>query len=249
MTGQDLRIANIFTGRYFLAFTVGTFGKNLRRIRTEKGLMSKTLAERAGVTPSMVSRWERKGVTPESKTVAKVAAALDVDMSELLPTPKSDLPSHGGTGQHPDTEPEEFDRDISRGYKRHDVPVVGDAEASTNGMISWDAEGLVKAQVEQWVSRSFADGDPRAYAVRIRGDSMVPRYFPGEIVIAQPRLPIRDGDFACVILVSGERLIKRVFRQEGTWLLKSLNDEYPPRVVAAVDVAAMHAIRHSITAS
>ena len=34
-----------------------------------------------------------------------------------------------------------------------------------------------------------------AYAVRVVGESMEPRYFPGEIVYCHPNMPLRKGDF------------------------------------------------------
>lgn len=34
-----------------------------------------------------------------------------------------------------------------------------------------------------------------AYAVFVAGDSMEPRYFAGEAVFVNPRLPVRKGDF------------------------------------------------------
>ena len=218
----------------------GTLPRSARlKLRREAlGLSQGKLATMADVHVSTVVRLE-KDRNVESATIDAIDAALT--------QAEGDLSRHRGTGEQREPEVEEFDRDIERGYKHHDVPVVGDAEASTNGFVSWDSEGIVGAQVEQWVSRSFSDGDLRAYALRVRGDSMVPRYFPGEIIIAQPRLPVRDGDFACVILTSGERLVKRVFRKDRTWLLKSLNEDYPERLVAQDEVAAMHRIKHSIT--
>lgn len=215
-----------------------TRSNRLKQRREALGLTQGDVATRAQVHISTVVRLE-KGRNVESATLDAIEAAL----SEA----ERDQPGHRGTREHEDSEVEDFDRDIQRGYKRRDVPVVGDAEASTDGLISWDSEGIVSAQVEEWVARSFADGDPRAYALRIRGDSMIPRYFPGEVIVAQPRLPVRDGDFACVILTTGERLVKRVFRKDRTWLLKSLNEVYPERLVAEDEIAAMHRIKHSIT--
>lgn len=38
-------------------------------------------------------------------------------------------------------------------------------------------------------------GVPEAYAVYVVGESMEPRYFAGEAVFINPRLPVRQGDF------------------------------------------------------
>ncbi len=226
---------------------VPTFGDNVRRLRESKGLKAKELAEMLDVGPSVVSAWENdRGGLPETPTLLRVAKALRTSVESLLAGVDEDYDQirHGGTGQ--DDEPELVDRDITRGYKKNDVPVVGDAEATANGIIAWNEEGVVARAVEEWVSRAFSDGDPKAYALRVRGDSMVPRYFPGEIVIAQPRIQPRDGDFACVQLVNGERLIKRVFRTSTGWILRSLNEAYPQREVRMNEVHAVHVIKHSV---
>jgi phage repressor protein C with HTH and peptisase S24 domain len=210
-----------------------TFRERRKRLRWTQA----DLAEKARVNVETIVRLET-GKNVRMDTVRKVDEALEEG--------QRDQARHTSTGEHPQSEVESFDRDISRGYKKHDVPVVGDAEASTNGIIAWDNVGLVRAQIEEWVSRAFSDGDPHAYALRVRGDSMVPRYFPGEIVIAQPRIQPKDGDFACVQLVNGERLVKRVFRTPAGWVLRSMNDAYPPRDVSNEEVHAVHVIRHSV---
>lgn len=226
---------------------MGTFGRNLRRIRIEKRIKSKDLAEKVGVTPSMISRWELKDVNPDSATAAKIAGALAVSVDSLLADDGWDvLPSHTSTEVSDDVE--EFDRDITRGYKKNDVPVVSEAEASSSGFIVWSDEGFVKGHVERTVSRAYSDGDPRAIGFRVRGDSMAPRYRPGEVVIAQPRHAARDGDDVIVVLASGERLLKRAFKRDGGWVLHSENELYLDRNVNNEDVVAMYPIRHRVNA-
>lgn len=221
-------------------------GDVLRKLRLEKGWSLEELAEKSGVDKMTISKFERGISDSRQSTIDSLARALGLSGAVELHTIARDLPRHTSTGQPDEHAPEPFDRDITRGYKKHDVPVVGDAEASANGIITWDDGGVVAQQVEHWVSRSFADGDPKAYALKVRGDSMVPRYFPGEVVIAQPRLTPKDGDFACVQLVNGERLVKRVFRTPTGWVLRSLNEAYPPREVTLSEVHAVHVIRHSV---
>ncbi len=230
----DLEIEKNFRRGYFSAFEMGKFSANLKRIQHEKGMKNKALAEAVRATPSMISKW-RKNVTPEGHRIIEIANALGVAPEDLAGTSRL---------KH-DADPVTFD--ITRGYEKDGVPVVGEAEASTNGLIIWGDDGIVKANIERWVSRSYADGDPKAYALTIRGDSMIPRYFPGEVIIAQPRDTARDGDFAVVQLKSGERLVKRVMRMQGGWVLKSLNPDYPDRPVIDDEVFAIDPIRHNIS--
>lgn len=214
---------------------VENLGEEIRARRKRLQWSQGELAELAGLNIGTVVNLERGGVA-QTDTVKKIHDALTRG--------EGDLPRHTGTGEHDEAEP--FDRDITRGYKKHDVPVIGDAEATTNGIISWSDEGIVKTQVEEWVSRAFSNGDPLAYALRVRGDSMVPRYLPGEVVIVQPRISPRDGDFAVVQLKNGERLVKRVFKTTNGWVLRSMNEAYPPREVSSDEVHAVHVIKHSV---
>src|SRR5262249_59381473 len=47
-------------------------------------------------------------------------------------------------------------------------------------------------------------GVPDAYAVYVVGDSMEPRYFAGEAVFVNPRLPVRRGDFVVAQIAADE---------------------------------------------
>jgi len=194
------------------------------------------IVERTGLNIGTVSNAERGG-NSESATLAAIERALSEG--------ERDLPDHTGTRVLA-SDAEDVDRDIGVGYVKNDVPVVGEAEASSNGLIIWGDDGIVRSQVERWVSRSYADGDPKAYGLVVRNDSMAEKYLPGAVVIAQPRLEVRDGHFAVVYMKSGERLVKRVFKTSTGWLLKSTNAQYPDREVTTDDVRMIHRIRHSI---
>ena len=66
-------------------------------------------------------------------------------------------------------------------------------------------------------------GVPDAYAVYVVGDSMEPRYFAGEAVFVNPRLPVRRGDFvvAQIAVDDGEpphAYVKRFVARESRLL-------------------------------
>jgi transcriptional regulator with XRE-family HTH domain len=67
------------------AGTPSTLGKVLKDLRSQAGLSIQALARRAKVAPILISRVE-SGVraTLEAETLAKIAAALDVDVVPLL---------------------------------------------------------------------------------------------------------------------------------------------------------------------
>jgi repressor LexA len=75
--------------------------------------------------------------------------------------------------------------------------------------------------------------DPNAFAVRIVGDSMLPDYAEGDIVVFSPSRAVDNGD-DCFVRFSHphETTFKRVyFQPEGNVMLQPRNRQYPPFVV------------------
>ena len=60
-----------------------TFGQNIRKHRTEKGLSQEALADKADLDSTYISGIERGLRNPGIKNVAKIAKALGITTSEL----------------------------------------------------------------------------------------------------------------------------------------------------------------------
>lgn len=67
-------------------------GQRIRALRAERALQQRQLAEKAGLTPSMVSQIESGRLTPSLHTLGKLAGALGVPIASLFePTPNGRL--------------------------------------------------------------------------------------------------------------------------------------------------------------
>jgi len=75
--------------------------------------------------------------------------------------------------------------------------------------------------------------DPNAFAVRVVGDSMEPKFCEGDIVIFSPATEVHNGDDCFVrFTMPHETTFKRVFfEQEDKVRLQPRNDKYPPAIV------------------
>ena len=60
------------------------FSDTLRKLRTEKHLSQKTLAEKLYVTRSTIARWELGTRLPDATMISRIAEALDADVNVLL---------------------------------------------------------------------------------------------------------------------------------------------------------------------
>lgn len=75
--------------------------------------------------------------------------------------------------------------------------------------------------------------DPNAFAVRVVGDSMEPKFSQGDIVVFSPAAEVANGD-DCFVRFSQphESTFKRVFFEaDGKVRLQPRNEMYPPTIV------------------
>jgi repressor LexA len=87
--------------------------------------------------------------------------------------------------------------------------------------------------------------DPDAFAARVHGDSMVPKYREGDIVIFSPAATWRDGNDCFVRFEDGQTTFKRVFAEkndtgQGVLRLQPRNERYRPQVVPSEKVSGLY---------
>ena len=196
----------------------------------------KAFAELLGVPQSQVSDWEKdRYAVLEIYTLIKLAKVFHCSVDELLAgiDPDYDRIRDGGAVG---AVPARTGSDI--------IAVVAEGDALPDG-ITWDERAQERPEVLWWLSRPGDLGDPKAYGVQIRGDSMLPAYRPNMIAIMSPELEVRDGDEVYVQLASGECLVRRLHTSRGGYLLQPYNLAHNGRVVGQEEVEAMHAIVYS----
>ena len=87
--------------------------------------------------------------------------------------------------------------------------------------------------------------DRDAFAARVAGDSMTPKYREGDIVIFSPATAVRDGDDCFVRFADGHTTFKRVFFETGeckkqVLRLQPRNEKYRPQVVPSEEVTGLY---------
>lgn len=60
------------------------FSKNLKKLRNEKGMSQKVLADQLHVERSTVSGWETKDRVPDAEILIRLAAVLNTSIDDLL---------------------------------------------------------------------------------------------------------------------------------------------------------------------
>ncbi len=90
--------------------------------------------------------------------------------------------------------------------------------------------------------------DPNAFAVRVVGDSMEPKFREGDIIVFSPAREVRNGD-DCFARFSTphETTFKRVFREQNDMVrLQPRNEKYAPTMVEGKRITGVYRaiIRH-----
>lgn len=117
------------------------------------------------------------------------------------------------------------------------IPHLGLAQAGTDGF--FDEAGLPLA--EGWTQTTLPRHSDSLLSLEIIGDSMTPLYREGDrIIVDLEATTIRRGDRVVVRTAQGETMAKEVSALSPTNVtLSSINPDYPPRILARLDIRWM----------
>lgn len=116
------------------------------------------------------------------------------------------------------------------------IPLLGFAQAGAGGF--FDDGGFPAGQgwdvVEFPISPAQKSG---VYALEVQGDSMMPLYRDGDVLIVEPGAQVRRNDRIVVRTKEGEVMAKVLVRQTPKTIeLTSLNPEHPGRTIDVADL-------------
>jgi SOS-response transcriptional repressor LexA len=163
------------------------------------------LSRRAGLSQPTVWALEN-GITKEARysTLAKIAEATGKHITFFTTT-----------GDRSENITDHFeDEPLGR------VPLISWVQAG-NKSLAIDQRGDEWEEVSVPVSR-------HTFALRVRGDSMSPEFPEGTILIVDPAVEAKNGDYVVVIFDNtSEATFKRLVVDGPLKLLKALNPTYP----------------------
>ena len=117
------------------------------------------------------------------------------------------------------------------------VPLIGMAQAGSGGYFD-DAGFPVGGG---WDDVTLPDiRDENAYALEVSGDSMMPVYRNGDVIVVSPAASIRKGDRVVVKTLDGEVLAKVLARESEKRIeLHSLNPAFETRILKPAEILWM----------
>lgn len=188
------------------------------------GMSPSGLAKRAGLDSTAFNKSKRHSADgrprwPSTESLAKVLDATGADLEELVSVLDGGLERK----QAPPV------------YRQNsEVPLIGVAQAGAGGF--FDDGGFPVGQ--GWDVVEFPAPPGRSsYAIEVQGDSMLPLYRGGDVLIVEPGAAVRRGDRVVVKTRAGEVMAKLLHRQTSDMIeLASLNPDHEDRTLPMSDV-------------
>ena len=127
-------------------------------------------------------------------------------------------------------------------------------EAHDEDGASWAAGGgcplISWVQAGAWTEApEFADAEarlhcparcgPDTFVLRVRGESMAPRFLDGDLIYVDPGVDARSGAYVVVRDGAGEATFKQLVEEDGRRYLRAANPDWPNPIVETRSDAAV----------
>jgi len=170
----------------------------IKFLREAKGIRQVDLAVKLNVSQGTLSNWERNVHDPDTASLVLLSKLLDVDVNAVLGVPES---SHDGAIR---------------------VPVLGSIPAGI------PIEAIEDVLDYEEVPADWGRGGKEFFALKIRGDSMFPKYVDSDIVIFE-KSPNCDSGKDCALIVNGDdATFKKLIKNINGIVLQPINTDYEP---------------------
>jgi SOS-response transcriptional repressor LexA len=93
-------------------------------------------------------------------------------------------------------------------------------------VIAWTQAGRWKEMIEGKFEEYIETDAKGVFALKVKGDSMEPEFYEGDIVIINPYLKQEHNDFVVVTNEEGEATLKQLKKYVKTRILHPLNPKY-----------------------
>ena len=182
-----------------------SLAKNLETLMQEKQISQTRLSKISGVSQSYIFKILNDQIKkPSLDTLEKLATALDSTVAQL--THSLELPKEAD-------------------------PVVGLRKVP---LISWVQAGLPTPvasldDMDKWYIcpvRISKNG----FALKVRGESMEPMFYEGDIVFIDPEVPAESGRIVAAVddgAADPEATLKKLVKDGPDYYLKALNPDWP----------------------
>ena len=194
--------------------------KNIKYLRTLKGISQQGLADKINIDRSTISRIENNEIETTIDNAIKIADALQVPLQDLI---SKDL-------TFDNAELIDINSDIVK------IPVYGTIKAG----IPIESQPDIIDYVE--IPKKWTVGGKKFYGLKISGDSMFPKYNENDIVIFEQNddTNLYNGKDVAVMINGTESTFKKILVNDNGIILQPYNPTYDIMMFSKEQVEQLH---------
>jgi len=197
----------------------------LREALDVRNLTQQELADMANIPKSSISQYLSGYAKPKNDRIFSMASALGVNEAWLL---GYDVPM--SKSLYGSTEEATILREVSVAYQ---APSQSSAvRIKVYGTVPAGVPVEAIEDVVDWeeIPKEWTKGNQEYFGLRVKGDSMYPKYQEGDTIIIRKQPVCENGD-DCIVYVNGhDATLKKVLKKQDCIVLQPLNPEYEPTV-------------------
>lgn len=205
---------------------INKFAIRLKNLREHNGLKQKELAEKIGVSTSLIGLYETGERNPSRKSLSKLSALFDVSIDYLMGKtdtifePKISAVYEATTSYVSD----KIDTNKVSPSSFASLPIVGTIRGGEPILAIQNIEGYFPTD-----KRFLCPGHEYFY-LRVKGDSMDREFPDGSLVLIQRQSAVDNGDIAAVLVNGDEATVKRIDKKGSiiTLVPQSHNPKHKP---------------------
>lgn len=197
-----------------------TTGERMKERRKELGLSAEYVAERLGVSPATIYRYEKGDIEKMPGNILEpISKILNTTPAYLMGWDNALLPDN-----------------IIPMPKMNTIPLLGTIACGEPILAEENLDGEVA--MPEHVTADFA--------LRCKGDSMTgARILDGDIVYVRQQPSVENGEIAAV-LIGEEATLKRVYRYPDKIVLSPANPAYEPFVYTGEEIESIRILGKAV---
>lgn len=177
------------------------FTNNFDKYLRLSGKTQKEVADALAVSAPTVHDWLKGKKMPKMTNVQKLADLFGVKLSDLVESKDNN----------------------SIEYRPNRIKVYGSVPAgipieAVEDVIDWED-----------IPQTWIDYGDKYIGLKVKGDSMYPKYIDGDTVIVKLQPDCESGQDAIVYVNSYDATLKRVIKQQDGIMLQPINPEFEPK--------------------
>lgn len=183
----------------------------IKQLRNEKNIKQDVLANLLNLEVAGVSKLETGRVPLKDEYIIKLSEYFNVSTDYLLG--KSNIRN-------------------SENNQELKIPVLGVVKAGYNWLADENVIGYVSVNDKTLKGDGF-------FALQVKGISMVPEIYEGDIAIVKKQNDFENGDYVVALINGDEATIKKAYKNNTGLLLRPANNSVEPLIFTKEDIETL----------